>query len=125
MGVRHLVRLSRHTRCNISTLFTTMTANHLMLVPVEGRWLKKCGVRSVVQFTNAGGTRIRRGNRMMGNVVRLERPEPRKRGRKAAEPPQVSAEIIIFPGVRYERWDETAAIEPRLNVRMARDFIEL
>lgn len=62
---------------------------------------------------------------MMGNVVRLERPEPPKKRGKAAKVPKTSAEIIIFPGVRYERWDDVAATTRRQSIGNARDYIEL
>ena len=64
---------------------------------------------------------------MMTNIVRLSQPQNVKRDRQDEPAPTQSADIVIFPGVRYERWDEdadtTVASAPDRGVR--RDFIEL
>jgi hypothetical protein len=36
-----------------------------------------------------------------------------------------SAEVVIFPGVRYERWSEEAAAKPRARRPRQRDLLEL
>ncbi|MCB1510355.1 MAG: hypothetical protein KDJ36_05580 [Hyphomicrobiaceae bacterium] len=62
---------------------------------------------------------------MMGNVVRLERlVEPAKQ-RRHAKSQKTTAEIVIFPGVRYERWDDAVATACPRRAGNARDFIEL
>jgi hypothetical protein len=64
---------------------------------------------------------------MMDNIVRLSRPQNERRDRPEGETSAQSAEIVIFPGVRYERWDDDAGdvsiVSPSRGVE--RDFIEL
>lgn len=64
---------------------------------------------------------------MMNNIVRLDQPQNRSDRRKAAESSDGTGEIVIFPGVRYERWDEvkTASKSCDRGGGTRRDFIEL
>lgn len=67
------------------------------------------------------------GNRKMDNIVRLSRPQNERRIEREGEAPAQSADIVIFPGVRYERWDdEVGDVASASTVRsVQRDFIEL
>jgi hypothetical protein len=62
----------------------------------------------------------------MAQILSFRTPEYRSSG--GADPSAgVSAEVIIFPGVRYERWDEAHAVT-RASAderRTRRDVIEL
>ncbi len=47
---------------------------------------------------------------------------------EGGQPGGASAEVIVFPGVRYERWDEAEDAQPRLRKRGSdrqRDVLEL
>ena len=64
----------------------------------------------------------------MANVVQLQFADRRRTD--VAHAARASAEIIIFPGVRIERWDEPRAAEPaprktRQRARRKRDCLEL
>lgn len=63
----------------------------------------------------------------MDNIVRLSRPQNERRIEREADAAAQSADIVIFPGVRYERWDDdtgdVASASTGRTVR--RDFIEL
>ncbi|HUS95541.1 MAG TPA: hypothetical protein VMX97_02260 [Hyphomicrobiaceae bacterium] len=63
----------------------------------------------------------------MGNVVRLEQPQSMNDRRADMGTEGEGAEIVLFPGVRYERWDEVSqALEARKMARsINRDVIEL
>ena len=58
----------------------------------------------------------------MADIVDLNTCE-----RRAREPREAngSAEIIIFPGVRIERWEAPPAAKPRRRRARVRDQIEL
>lgn len=64
---------------------------------------------------------------MMNNIVRLDQPQNRSDRRKAVESSDGTGEIVIFPGVRYERWGDekeaSKACDRADGTR--RDFIEL
>lgn len=63
----------------------------------------------------------------MDNIVRLSRADVDRRDRPEGEARAQSAEIVIFPGVRYERWNgeanDVSVVSPSRSVE--RDFIEL
>ena len=40
-------------------------------------------------------------------------PQSTDRARAVARAPAYAAEVIIFPGIRYERWDEAHAVTQR------------
>lgn len=60
----------------------------------------------------------------MATIYRIAPPTaPRRSGTSASTG---SAEIILFPGVRYERWEDTAAKQPTDGRRAkARDRLDL
>ena len=45
----------------------------------------------------------------MATILQLDR---RLRDRRKASPPQEGAMIVIFPGVRYERWSQPEETPP-------------
>ena len=65
---------------------------------------------------------------MMGNIVRIDET-PHRGERRSTDPKNAkSAEIVIFPGVRYERWDDdrpAAGSGVKSGSGVRRDFIEL
>jgi hypothetical protein len=46
---------------------------------------------------------------MMNNIVRLERSNRSTKATTCENPSGAGAEIILFPGVRYERWGAVSA----------------
>lgn len=64
---------------------------------------------------------------MMSNIVRLEPPVKTGSQKAAADGLQTTAEIVIFPGIRYERWGAMGAENPATTQTSAsqRDLIEL
>jgi hypothetical protein len=54
----------------------------------------------------------------------LEFRPVQKAGRSMRNGHDTPAEIVFFPGVRYERWDEAVAVKPRKRARR-RDRLEL
>jgi hypothetical protein len=63
----------------------------------------------------------------MDNIVRLSRPQNERHIEREADTTVRSADIVIFPGVRYERWeDEDGDVASTSTGRaVRRDFIEL
>jgi hypothetical protein len=66
-----------------------------------------------------------RGKRM-AQILSFRTPEFRSSegsGRRVG----VSAEVILFPGVRYERWEEAHAVAPAASEQRftSRDVLEL
>ncbi len=59
----------------------------------------------------------------MGHIVKFNEHTPRSCGKASRVSLAGSAEIVIFPGVRYERWEESAKSEQRRAAK--RDRIEL
>lgn len=53
--------------------------------------------------------------------------KPSTRDAGSTPPPAVrrAGEIVLFPGVRYERWGEPQAAKPKKARRSCRDKIEL
>jgi hypothetical protein len=53
----------------------------------------------------------------------------RSAGRSSRRPSGTSAEIVLFPGVRYERWEtapsQAAAEKPKRGRRTKRDTLDL
>jgi len=61
----------------------------------------------------------------MAQILSFRTPESRSSDSVGSR--AVSAEVIIFPGVRYERWDEAHAVTsaPAEERRARRDVLEL
>ncbi|HRY06011.1 MAG TPA: hypothetical protein P5114_02730 [Hyphomicrobiaceae bacterium] len=59
----------------------------------------------------------------MGLILNFNEHAPKTFGKAARVSVAGSAEIVIFPGVRYERWDEDAQYEQHRVTK--RDRIEL
>ena len=45
--------------------------------------------------------------------------------RRTARRPQSSAEVILFPGVRYERWEDATAEREPMRGMIVRDRLQL
>lgn len=63
---------------------------------------------------------------MMDNIVRFKRPMQASKRTSDGRPDKHGAEIILFPGIRYEYWD--GACQSRTDadpVLPRRDTIEL
>jgi hypothetical protein len=64
-----------------------------------------------------------RGKRM-AQILSFRTPEFRS-SEGAGVSAGVSAQVIIFPGVRYERWDEAHAVSSASADERRRDVLEL
>ena len=60
----------------------------------------------------------------MAQILSFRTPEFRN-GSSASRDEEQSAEVILFPGVRYERWAEGGSASARDDRRAHRDVIEL
>jgi hypothetical protein len=65
---------------------------------------------------------LQRG-RVMGHILEFKEHTPKSCGKASRVSLAGSAEIVIFPGVRYERWGEEAKSDQRVATK--RDRIEL
>ena len=73
--------------------------------------------------TISGARRAGQRDRNMATILEFRHgPKLSGSGRRASEAP---AEIVFFPGVRYERWDDTAQEKPAKKRARRRDRIEL
>lgn len=62
----------------------------------------------------------------MAQILSFRTPEFRSADNSAERRDAAPAEVILFPGVRYERWSEVNASPPPANVRRDdRDVLEL
>lgn len=64
----------------------------------------------------------------MATILAFRKVELRRQGGDTAG--AVSCEVIIFPGIRYERWsdvggDDPAAVAKKPSARQRRDVLEL
>jgi hypothetical protein len=76
-----------------------------------------------------GGRHVMTGERM-ATILAFRRVELRRQGGDTAG--AVSCEVIIFPGIRYERWNDVrhddaqqAAVAKKPSARQRRDVLEL
>ncbi len=60
----------------------------------------------------------------MATILEFRRHQEDDR-RKAVQRSPSSAEIIIFPGIRYERWEEPRVASERKVGNVARDVLTL
>lgn len=60
----------------------------------------------------------------MAQILSFRTPEFRS-GSNASRHEEQSAEVILFPGVRYERWAESGSASAHDDRRSHRDVIEL
>lgn len=64
----------------------------------------------------------------MASILEFRRPELRSGTARSSAGGGASADIVLFPGVRYERWDDEAAASasaPRSRPARRRDRLEL
>jgi hypothetical protein len=62
----------------------------------------------------------------MATIHRIETATARRKTDKAADSTAASAEIILFPGVRYERWSEAHGVAPQpKSRRKQRDRLDI
>jgi hypothetical protein len=60
----------------------------------------------------------------MATILEFKQQAEQNRGKDICRP-QSSAEIIIFPGVRYERWAEPASASEPISQQNGRDILTL
>ena len=61
----------------------------------------------------------------MAQILSFRTPEFRSANHSAERSDAVPAEVILFPGVRYERWNESKAPPSADGRRDDRDVLEL
>ncbi|MEZ5855793.1 MAG: hypothetical protein R3D67_13995 [Hyphomicrobiaceae bacterium] len=60
----------------------------------------------------------------MATILEFHRHHDEERRKTAPRSPS-SAEIIIFPGIRYERWEEARAVGERASSGIKRDVLTI
>ena len=60
----------------------------------------------------------------VANILQFKQA-PEEGRRKGATRDGQSAEIVIFPGVRYERWDGRSGLTEQTGVKPVRDILKI
>jgi hypothetical protein len=88
-------------------------------------WLESISDKDCLRNLDAISGARRAGQRDRNMATILEFRQGQKLSGSRRNTIDTPAEIVFFPGVRYERWDDTAPVKPAKKRARRRDRIEL
>jgi hypothetical protein len=102
-------------------LIQVSSAQDFCLIGLRERISHEDGLRNLDTISGAACAGQR--DRNMATILEFRQGQKLSSSRRSAG--DTPAEIVFFPGVRYERWDDTAAVRPAKKRARRRDRIEL